>query len=121
MADGGLYADKDEIMGVQSDGTTIISMKYKGGILLGADSRSSNVSDHAAVQSYFPRQLHRFDLTMFLGAGHVHRRQMFGQAGANPQPHLLPKVPLLSHSFSFSNSFLSDRELRRTLRPLRGT
>lgn len=44
MADGGMYAQKDEIMGTQSDGTTIISIKYKGGILLGADSRSSNVS-----------------------------------------------------------------------------
>ena len=46
LADGGLYADKDDIMGVQSDGTTIISMKYKGGILIGADSRSSNVRDN---------------------------------------------------------------------------
>ena len=40
-----MRADKDEIMGVQSDGTTIISMKYDKGILLGADSRSSNVRD----------------------------------------------------------------------------
>lgn len=48
MEDGGLYGDKDEIMRVQSDGTTIISMKIKGGILLGADSRSSNVSDLTA-------------------------------------------------------------------------
>ena len=44
MADGGMYAEKDEVMGTQTDGTTIISIKYKGGILLGADSRSSNVS-----------------------------------------------------------------------------
>jgi len=109
-------------MGVQSDGTTIISMKYKGGILLGADSRSSNVSNRTANQ--LPPQgaiLSAFDLTMFLGAGHVCRRQMFGQAGANPQPHLLLKVPLPSHPLIFSNSFLSDRELHRTLKPLRGT
>ena len=46
VSDGGMYAEKDEIMGVQSDGTTIISMKYKGGILIGADSRSSNVRDN---------------------------------------------------------------------------
>ena len=39
-----MVADKDEIMSAQKDGTTIISMKYKGGIILGADSRSSNVS-----------------------------------------------------------------------------
>jgi 20S proteasome alpha/beta subunit len=44
VADGGLYAGHDDTMGVQSDGTTIISIKYNGGILLGADSRSSNVS-----------------------------------------------------------------------------
>lgn len=50
LADGGLCADKDEIMGVQSDGTTIISMKYKGGILIGADSRSSNVRDNYFLQ-----------------------------------------------------------------------
>ena len=44
VADGGLYAGHDDTMQVQSDGTTILSIKYKGGILLGADSRSSNVS-----------------------------------------------------------------------------
>ena len=45
VADGGLYGDHDEMMGgVPTDGTTIISMKYKGGILIGADARSSNVS-----------------------------------------------------------------------------
>ena len=44
IEDGGLYAGHDDIMKVQSDGTTIISLKYNGGILLGADARSSNVS-----------------------------------------------------------------------------
>ena len=44
VADGGLYAEHDDTMRVQSDGTTILTIKYKGGILLGADSRSSNVS-----------------------------------------------------------------------------
>lgn len=45
VQDGGLYADHDEVLGgVQTDGTTIISMKYNGGILLGADARSANVS-----------------------------------------------------------------------------
>ena len=39
-----MIASKDEIMQVQKDGTTIVAMKYKGGVLLGADSRSSNVS-----------------------------------------------------------------------------
>ena len=51
MQDGGLYAEKDEIIGVQSDGTTIISMKYKGGILIGADSRSSNVRNHIKLKT----------------------------------------------------------------------
>ena len=44
MADGGMYAGHDETMQVQSDGTTILSLKYNGGILLGADSRAANVS-----------------------------------------------------------------------------
>ncbi len=44
MADGGMYAGHDETMQPQSDGTTIMALKYQGGILLGADSRSSNVS-----------------------------------------------------------------------------
>ena len=44
VADGGLYAGHDDCMGEQSDGTTILSIKYQGGILLGADSRSGNVS-----------------------------------------------------------------------------
>lgn len=43
-ADGGMYADHDDFYRVQSDGTTIMAIKFKGGILLGADSRSSNVS-----------------------------------------------------------------------------
>ena len=41
--DGGMVADKDEIMQRQTDGTTILSLKYKGAILLGANSRSANV------------------------------------------------------------------------------
>jgi len=44
MADGGMYAGHDETMQPMSDGTTIISIKYNGGILIGADSRSANVS-----------------------------------------------------------------------------
>ena len=44
VADGGLYAGHDEAMQADSDGTTIIALKYNGGILLGADSRTSNVS-----------------------------------------------------------------------------
>lgn len=44
VADGGLYAGHDDAMQHDSDGTTIIAIKYKGGILLGADSRTSNVS-----------------------------------------------------------------------------
>ena len=43
-ADGGQGGDVDEIMGQMKDGTTIIAMKYNGGILLGADGRSSSVS-----------------------------------------------------------------------------
>ena len=52
IADGGLYADHDEVMGgTQTDGTTIMSMKYNGGILLGADARSSNVSSQERTLS----------------------------------------------------------------------
>lgn len=43
-ADGGMGISTDEIMGAMKDGTTIIALKYKGGILLGADARSSSVS-----------------------------------------------------------------------------
>lgn len=43
-ADGGQGVDVDDIMGQMKDGTTIIAMKYNGGILLGADGRSSSVS-----------------------------------------------------------------------------
>lgn len=42
--DGGQGLDASEIMDPMKDGTTIISLKYKGGILLGADGRSSSVS-----------------------------------------------------------------------------
>ena len=44
MQDGGMRAEHDEFYQQQSDGTTIIAMKYNGGILLGADTRSANVS-----------------------------------------------------------------------------
>ena len=46
LQDGGMGASKEEIMGKISDGTTIIALKYNGGILLGADSRSSTVRSH---------------------------------------------------------------------------
>lgn len=39
-----MYAGHELTEGVQSDGTTIMALKYNGGILLGADARSSNVS-----------------------------------------------------------------------------
>jgi len=42
MEDGGMYAGHDETMQAMTDGTTILSIKYNGGILLGADSRSAN-------------------------------------------------------------------------------
>jgi 20S proteasome alpha/beta subunit len=42
--DGGIGIEIDEIMGSMKDGTTIIALKYNGGILLGADARSSSVS-----------------------------------------------------------------------------
>ena len=45
MADGGMYTGHDDTMLPQKDGTTILAIKYQGGILLGADSRSSNVSN----------------------------------------------------------------------------
>jgi 20S proteasome alpha/beta subunit len=43
-ADGGMGISTDEIMDTMKDGTTIIAMKYNGGILLGADARSASVS-----------------------------------------------------------------------------
>ena len=46
-------ASKEEIMGKQSDGTTIIAMKYNGGILLGADSRSSTVGSRIRYPKRF--------------------------------------------------------------------
>ena len=49
MADGGMYVGHDDTMQATSDGTTIISIKYNGGILLGADSRSSNVGNLVLV------------------------------------------------------------------------
>ena len=42
--DGGMMLKTESLMDPVSDGTTIISIKYKGGILLGADGRSSSVS-----------------------------------------------------------------------------
>ena len=53
VEDGGLYAAHDDTMQVQSDGTTILTIKYKDGILLGADSRSSNVSEICARRLNF--------------------------------------------------------------------
>jgi 20S proteasome alpha/beta subunit len=60
LADGGMYADlHEETQQQTSDGTTIIAIKYNGGILLGADSRTSSVSrDISAVRMT--------DLTIFL-------------------------------------------------------
>ena len=59
MADGGMYAGHDDTMQAQSDGTTILSIKYNGGILLGADSRSSNVSQ----QQISHLSLHQVELS----------------------------------------------------------
>ena len=42
--DGGMGLSKEDIMDPMSDGTTIIALKYNGGILLGADGRSATVS-----------------------------------------------------------------------------
>jgi len=52
LADGGMYADlHEETQQAISDGTTIIAIKYNGGILLGADARTSSVSrDISAVK-----------------------------------------------------------------------
>ena len=73
MADGGMYAGHDETMQPQSDGTTIMAIKYQGGILLGADSRSSNVSLRPILTLKTISGGER-DLTMFLRfcAGYVH-------------------------------------------------
>lgn len=73
MADGGMYAGHDDTMQVQSDGTTIMAIKYQGGILLGADSRSSNVSLRPILTLIATRNRQQ-DLTMFLRfcAGYVH-------------------------------------------------
>ena len=43
-ADGGQGLDVQDIMDQMKDGTTIIAMKYNGGIILGADGRSASVS-----------------------------------------------------------------------------
>ena len=48
-ADGGHALDTEDIMSQMKDGTTIISLKYDGGILLGADGRSSNVSGQMLI------------------------------------------------------------------------
>ena len=37
--------DKDGVYGTMSEGTTIIAMKYDGGIMMAADGRSANVSE----------------------------------------------------------------------------
>ena len=55
-SEGGMFMGHEETMSAMKDGvsvknvlisfqTTIISLKYNGGILLGADGRSSNVSE----------------------------------------------------------------------------
>jgi 20S proteasome alpha/beta subunit len=44
--DGGMGLSAEEIMDPMTDGTTIIAIKYKGGILLGADGRSATVSGY---------------------------------------------------------------------------
>ena len=81
MADGGMYAGHDETMQPQSDGTTILSIKYNGGILLGADSRSSNVSLSARSDGVLHNRLMQWNfalLTIFsLSLGYVHRRPCF--------------------------------------------
>ena len=76
MADGGMYAGHDETMQPQSDGTTILSIKYNGGILLGADSRSSNVSYRTNKDSIAPKKgLRKFIFVNHLLTliGYVHR------------------------------------------------
>ncbi len=43
----GLYSavgEPQNVFGRMSDGTTIIAMKYDGGIMMAADGRSANVS-----------------------------------------------------------------------------
>ena len=44
---------EDEMGGAMTDGTTIISCKYNGGILLAADGRSSNVSHNFILFIHF--------------------------------------------------------------------
>jgi len=39
---GGLYLDPKDIMECESDGTTQITLIYDGGVMMGADCRSSN-------------------------------------------------------------------------------
>ena len=47
---GGMYTDLHaETEKATSDGTTILSIKYDGGILLGADSRTSGVSKNKSA------------------------------------------------------------------------
>jgi hypothetical protein len=42
--DGGMGLKTEDFTDPMKDGTTIIALKYKGGILIGADGRSSSVS-----------------------------------------------------------------------------
>lgn len=53
LQDGGMGSSNEEIMGKISDGTTIIAMKYNGGILIGADSRSSTVGSRIRYSKRF--------------------------------------------------------------------
>lgn len=44
---GAAYEDDSEPLGgAMTDGTTIVAMKYNGGIMLAADGRSANVSSN---------------------------------------------------------------------------
>ena len=65
-SEGGMYMDKEDTLSAMKDGvsspislicdpsfqTTIISIKYAGGIMLAADARSSNVSCEKINQNY---------------------------------------------------------------------
>ena len=61
VADGGMYGDHDDAYAqADSDGTTILSIKYNGGILLGADARTSSVSTGSRIFASLIRLNHVF-------------------------------------------------------------
>ena len=61
VADGGMYGDHDDAYAqADSDGTTILSIKYNGGILLGADARTSSVSKDNRIFASLIRLNHVF-------------------------------------------------------------